>query len=276
MVTGKSRPTAWLLALAGALACEPNVVDAVKEPPPMMMEPEPTPVSPLETSLIHRYSFDGEGTLAVDSKFAAHGDVVGTTLAGDGTLLLLGEQSTQYVNLPNRLISGLTDATFEAWLTWHGGGAWQRIFDFGNNSAGEDLLGSTGTSYLFLTTSSGTDATRMPPTAMRASFSTNGVDDEEICHGTSPFPIDTPTHVALVVDQVNQLMTLYLDGALHQACELTRPLSLIDDVNNWLGHSNYMADVDLAASYDEFRIYNAALTAEELADSFAAGPDTRH
>lgn len=241
----------------------------------MMMEPEPTPVSPLETSLIHRYSFDGEGTLVVDSKFAAHGDVVGTTLAGDGTLLLLGEQSTQYVNLPNRLISGLSDATFEAWLTWYGGGAWQRIFDFGNNSAGEDLPGSTGTSYLFLTTSSGTDATRTPPNAMRASFSTNGVDDEEICHGTSPFPIDAPTHVALVVDQVNQLMTLYLDGALQQACELTRPLSLIDDVNNWLGHSNYMADLDLAASYDEFRIYNAALTADELADSFAAGPDAR-
>ena len=266
---------AWPTALAftafafAALGCEPNVVDAVREPPPVLVE---VPVSPLETALIHRYSFDGDGTQVLDSKGAAHGQVMGATLAGDGTLPLLGERSAQYVDLPNGLISGLTDATFEAWLTWQGGGAWQRIFDFGNSSSGEDVPGSTGTSYLFLTTS-WTDTTYTLPPALRAAFSTNGVDDEELCQGVSPFPIGTPTHVALVVDQAGQTMSLYRDGAHEVTCSLTRPLSLIEDVNNWLGHSNYVADEDLAGTYDEFRIYGAALTADELADSAAAGPD---
>ena len=36
----------------------------------------------------------------------------------------------------------------------NGGGAWQRIFDFGTNSSGEDAQG-TGLNYLYLTPSSG-------------------------------------------------------------------------------------------------------------------------
>lgn len=272
MAERATRTTCQVLLLLGlpGLACEPNVVDAVREPPEM---PMPMPVSPLETALIHRYGFDGTGTAVLDSKGAAHGEVAGSELLGDGTLPLAGERTAQYVNLPNALVSGLSDATFEAWLTWHGGGAWQRIFDFGNSSSGEGVPGTIGTSYLFLTTSSSTDTARMLAPAIRAAFSTNGVDGEEICHGPAPFPIGVPTHVALVVDGAAQTMSLYLDGAPLVDCELLRPLSLIDDVNNWLGRSNYVADVDLAASYDEFRIYGAALTAEELLESFASGPD---
>jgi len=264
--------TLSLLLVPLWLGCEPNVVDAVLEPPEMPEpepdpEPEPEPTDPLQTSLIHRYSFDGTGTAVLDSKGAAHGDVIGTELAGDGTLALLGERSGQYVNLPNGLVSGLTSATFEAWLTWQGGAAWQRIFDFGSSSSGEDMQGTVGTSYLFLTTASST------PPALRAAFSTNGVDDENICQGPAAFPSMTLTHVALVVDPALQTMALYQDGAHVVTCTLPRPLSLIDDINNWLGRSNYVADVDLTGSYDEFRIYGAALTAEQLAESYAAGPD---
>src|SRR5687767_13508129 len=83
-----------------ALGCDANVVDAVRAAPPEPEpEPEPEPLSPLETSLIHRYSFDGDGTLVFDSKYAANGEVVGTTLSGDGTLSLLGKESVQYVDL---------------------------------------------------------------------------------------------------------------------------------------------------------------------------------
>jgi hypothetical protein len=267
------------------LGCEPNVVNAVLEPPEMpdagmaeagtpnagMPDPDPDPVDPLQTSLIHRYSFSGTGTAVLDSKGAAHGEVMGAELDGDGTLTLLGERSGQYVNLPNGLISGLTSATFEAWLTWQGGAAWQRIFDFGSGSSGEDVQGTVGISYLFLTTAS--DPARMPPSALRAAFSTNGVDDEEPCHGPAVFPSMALTHVALVVDPALQTMALYQDGAHLVTCTLLRPLSLINDVNNWLGRSNYVADVDLSGSYEEFRIYGAALSAEQLADSYAAGPD---
>jgi hypothetical protein len=256
--------------LLGICGCDPHVVDAVTDPPP---EPMPIAVSPLESSLIHRYSFDGMDAVALDSKGAAHGQVVATKLTGDGTLSLAGDRSGEYVNLPNGIVSGLDAATFEAWLTWNGGGPWQRIFDFGNSSSGEDMQGATGTSYLFLTTASSPDTTRDLAPALRVAYSQNGIDDEEICHGSAPFPTGVETHVAVVVDPSTKSMSLYQDGALVQACAFTRPLSAIDDVNNWLGHSNYAADVDLSAIYDEFRIYAAALTPEQLADSYAAGTD---
>jgi hypothetical protein len=271
---------AWLpLSLAlGALGCDAQVVDAVREPPPVQKPPDPPdppePPSPLETSLIHRYSFDGSGSVALDSKGAAHGPLVGVKLAGAGNLPLAGERTGQYVNLPNGFVSGLEDATFEAWLTWQGGGLWQRIFDFGSSTGGEDVAGS-GIRYLFLTTASAPDTVRDLPSALRVAYSQNGVLDEDICQGREPFPIGMPTHVAVVVDHTQQTLALYQNGEQLAQCSLSRPLSAIDDVNDWLGHSNFAADVDLSGTYDEFRVYSAPLSAEQLADSFAAGPDAR-
>ena len=89
----------------------------------------------------------------------------------DFALPELGEGSMQYVDLPNHLVSSLTNATFEAWLTWHGGKVWQRVFDFGTSSEGEGA-GGNGVSYLFLTVSSGNDAARGLSPALRAAFST--------------------------------------------------------------------------------------------------------
>jgi hypothetical protein len=260
------------------LGCNPNVVDAVREPAELpsasVPVPVPTPPNPLESSLILRYSFDGDAAVVLDAKGAAHGQAVGVSLPGTGLLPLAGERSGQFVDLPNNIVSGLGDATFEVWLIWDGGGAWQRIFDFGNSDAGEGAPGGGGTSYLFLTPQTATDATRnLPQSVMRVAYSQNGVADEEPCDAPGVLPSGTPVHVAVVIERAAQSMKLYQDGALIDDCALTRPLSAIDDVNNWLGHSNYQADLDLAGSYDEFRIYGAALTTSQIADSFAAGPN---
>lgn len=283
-----------LTSLLFALGCDPSVVDAVLEPVSAgagsagggSAGTDPggeaganggeagnaTRPSPLAVSLLHRYRFDGEGDLALDSRGAAHGKVEGTTLTGDGGLTLAGARSAQFLNLPNGLVSGLTDATFETWLTWHGGNAWQRIFDFGSNTAGEDVQGTSGRSYLFFTASTAAD-TDQPPGRMRLAYSQSGPEDEELCNAPAPLPIDTPTHLAVVIDSGAQTAALYQDGALVAECPLSRPLSALSDVNNWLGRSNFERDVDLSGRYDEFRVYAAALDAQQIAESFAAGPD---
>lgn len=262
------------LLLLGAVGCEPNVVDAVREPPPVV-EPVPVPEQPpLVTSLIHRYSFDEPGLVALDPKGAAHGQVLGTELPGDGTLPLAGDYSAQYVNLPNRIMSGHDAATFEVWLTWNTAGVWQRIFDFGSSTKGEDVA-DAGATYLFFTTNGAADTTRGLPAGIRVAYSLNGVGDEDVCYGPAAFPLGVETHAAIVVDPDSQTFSIYQDGALVAECQLTRPLSSIDDVNNWLGHSNFKNDRDLAGTYDEFRIYGAALTAKEIAQSFKAGPDAK-
>jgi Concanavalin A-like lectin/glucanases superfamily len=267
-----SRHLPRCLLLLAAAACDPNVVDAVREPPP---KPDDVPVSPLRT-VLHRYSFDGLDVAVLDSKGDAHGEVVGTTLPGFGALPLAGAESGQYVDLPNDIVSGLGDATFEVWLTWTGGRFWQRIFDFGFNSNGEEgLPGPAGTSYLFLTASAPADTARMLPAGFRLAYSNNGVADEDVCQAPAPVPIAVPTHVAVVVSQADESVSLYQNGELLQSCPLARPLSDIEDVNNWLGHSNYESDDDFAGIFDEFRIYGTALTPEELAESYAAGPDAQ-
>jgi len=268
---------ALTLLLLAAVGCDPNVVDAVREPPPAV---EPAPPSPLASSLIHRYSFDGEGAEALDSKGAAHGQILGANLDSHGGLPLAGAKSLEYVNLPNGIVSGLSDATFEAWLTWNGGNAWQRIFDFGNSTGGEDPpppgTNYSGTSYLFLTTNATEDTGRSLPSGMRVAYSRNGVNAEKTCYDSEqPFPKGAEHHVAVVVDAQAATLALYLDGARVDECPLSQPLSAIDDVNNWLGRSNYTIDNELEGDYDEFRIYGAALSADEIANSFKAGPDAK-
>lgn len=272
-----------LLGLGFVLACDPHVVDAVHEPP----DPVPMPSggnggmagapgdepSPLLSSLSHRYRFDGEGTVVLDTRGAAHGTVIGTMLDGTGQLTLAGARTGQYVDLPNGIISGLSSTTIEAWITWDGGDPWQRIFDFGSNNGGEDVQGRSGISYLFFATSSVADTTRNVGGGLRLVYAQDSVGDEDVCAAADPLPSGTATHVAAVVDAAAQTMAIYQDGALVMECPLTRPLSAIADVNDWLGRSNYQADGDFAGKFDEFRIYDAALSASQLGESFLAGPD---
>ena len=102
-------------------------------------------------SLLHRYSFDGTGANVTDSVGNATGNLVnGALLDGSGVLTLPGEhdgQPDQYLNLPNGLISPLSEVTIVAWTTWTGGAGYQRVFDFGISDLGE-VQGNSGKSYI--------------------------------------------------------------------------------------------------------------------------------
>ncbi len=50
-------------------------------------------------------------------------------------------------------------------------------------------------------------------------------------------------------------------------------LASLDDVNCWLGRSQYAADPELTGTFHDFRVYDAALTPSQIAASFAGGPD---
>ncbi len=229
------------------------------------------PASLGATCLAHRYQFEGTGTVVTDSIGASgNGTIVGATLSGTGTVVLSGGTSDQYVKLPSRLISGLgNSATIEAWVTWAGtGGDWQRIIDFGNSTAGQDMQGD-GKSYLFLTPSAAGGGLRVAISAGA------GGGDEDLVTASASLPTAL-THVAVVIDGSAQTLALYQDGALQGAATAIRPsttLGTIDDLNNWLGRSQYAADPELAGTYHELRIYSKALSAAQISASFTAGPD---
>src|SRR5437764_7545509 len=121
-----------------------------------------------KADLTHRYSFN-DGT-ANDSIGGANGLLVNP----DGLATITGGQvnfanngvnnnvlTGHYVDLPNG-IAATSSFTIEGWATWNGGNAWQRFFDFGTNTGGEETPGSstsgyTGTSYYFVTPMTGND-----------------------------------------------------------------------------------------------------------------------
>jgi hypothetical protein len=213
--------------------------------------------------LVHRYSFQGNGTRVVDSVGSANGSLEnGAVLDGAGHASLDGVDD--YVNLPNGLLSDLTDATLVAWVVWNGGPCWQRVFDFGSTDAGEDLVGNA-TSSLFAT------PLRCPGKGPATSFQT--IDDEHSSiDSDTRFPVLKVSALAVVVDSTRQELRMYAAG---EPLGTTEALSLarLSDQNNWLGRSQWVQDKYLQGTYDEFRIYDAALTDAELAVLEAAGPD---
>jgi len=220
----------------------------------------------LETGLAHRYSFSGANTTATDSIGNAHGTIVGVAAAA-GKVTFNGTDD-DYVDLPNGIVSSLSNASFEVWFTWGGGPVWQRIFDFGSNSAGEGNRG-TGLTYLYITPSEG-DAGN----ALRTSFSlnSNGDGDETTTRASAPLPTGSVQHIVLVVDDTGNQLRLYLNATQVGSVAYNGVLSGINDVNVWLGRSNWN-DPPLNGAIDEFRIYDVALSAAQVTASKDFGPD---
>jgi hypothetical protein len=235
--------------------------------------PEDT-CSPLLDALRHRYAFNGFGTVAVDDIAHSDGTIKNAQLNGAGQLDLVRDSvDEQYVELPNGIISVLLSATFEGWVVWTPPPAapkpfWERIFDFGVSMAGEDLR-DHGRSYLFF--APGTP--NSTPPEPRTAFRDDALGVEVTLDSTAAFPTNTETHFAVVVDVAAEELRLYFDGDdKPRVTKLAEPLSAIDDVNNWLGRSQFAADTRFGGSFLEFRIYDEALTPEQLEASKSLGP----
>jgi hypothetical protein len=231
-----------------------------------MINPPSLPEGELEVAraaLALRYDFAGEGTQVKD--------LVGTrdaVLRGDAQLDARGgvelDGYNDYVDLPNGVLSGYTSATIMAWLDWHGGYCWQRVFDFGSSDAGEDRVGNA-TSSLFLTPAS------CPAQVVTSMTERSG--EQQALSANSMFPVNQRVQVVLVVDGERGEVSLYIDGKHEATSPHLHALEELDDVNNWLGRSQWVQDANLNARYDELRIYDTALDARTIELLDYLGPD---
>jgi hypothetical protein len=241
--------------------------------------------------LVHRYSFNGNVN---DSVGTANGTIVdagGPTAVFSGGQLDLSANTGQssngitqdaYVDLPNGMISaaaasGTSGAlSLEFWATVSAQHTWQRFGDFGLANAGEGFSDNGGArDYLYISPNSGRFGNGLATEVHRA----NGSGPEVGLPGE--FPLNEEKHIVGVYDHndtstgANGTMRLYLDGAPLGAEALPTGFNLntFDDDNNWLGRSQW-PDPVFDGLYNEFRVYSHALTASEVAASFAAGPDS--
>jgi hypothetical protein len=217
--------------------------------------------------LAHRYGFnESGGTSVADS--AGGPAWTGTVHNGGalgGGLLTLSSASQQYVTLPAGIVSPPGGITIMAWVKLTSNTNWNRIFDFGNST----------TSYLFLSPQNGASGT------LRFAITTGG--GEQQINWNTNLSTGAWHQVAVTFSGGTGIPgltgsggtgVLYVDGAAVGVSEsLTlNPSSLGNTVNNYIGKSQFSGDPCFNGSMDEFRIYNGALAANEIAQACSLGP----
>lgn len=162
---------------------------------------------------------------------------------------LNGPEPNQYVEMPEGILSGLTDVTIAGWVDWAGDQTWSRIFDFG-----------TGTGVnMFLTPNAGGGAN-----GLRLAITTSGAGGEQQVTSPQELPTTGWQHVAVTL--AGDTATIWLNGeVLASEDDVTLdPADLGDTDQNWIGRSQY-ADPLFNGAVDEFQIFDRALTRAEIA-----------
>ena len=240
----------------------------------------------LNAQLIHRYSFndpagDATGATLVDSVGGANGTVLGAGAFFTGTGLDLpgGASATQaYGDLPNGLISSKNAVTIEGWVTIDSTDqGWARIFDFGSSALAEVTGpggGGEGSDYLFLSATVGGDYNAQRVEVRNEDPAGGGIFTFDSNATTT---IGTPVHFAVTWEDTGvgtSKINYWRDGVrMTTDAVVNSNLADLNDVNTWLGRSNWTADANLNGTFDEFRIYDVALPEQQVTASMNAGPD---
>jgi hypothetical protein len=213
------------------------------------------PASP-GAALQHRYSFNGD---AKDSVGHADGALQGAATISDGQVHLDGTRGT-YVNLPGGLIAGDKAVTFEFWASLGTNRGWCRVFD-----QGSDTFVNGGRLDLYFSPHSGAGDFRLtvmdPNPAERVIRVRGNLDNQ------------TNLHVACVLDPSSGFMGIYTNGILAVSTNNLSSLGSVATNCFYLGRSLFPSDPPLNGSIDEFRIYNAALSAAQISDNYKNGPN---
>ncbi|MBA3483624.1 MAG: LamG domain-containing protein [Pirellulales bacterium] len=252
--------------------------------------------STAQAVLVNQYTFNN-GTANDTGPGAQHGTVVDPTGISKfigGQLDLTANNGVQsatptngaYVNLPNGIASAAigggqaNEASFEMWVTVQQNRFWARLFDFGGSNAGEDTSeGANEQDYLMFVPQgfNNTYGFESHP----AFAGTAGVNGAAVLGAAeSPLPTGVQHHIVVTYDQNDTTggpggtAKVYLNNAapIVGAISANMPLGSIgNEVNSWLGRAQWN-DALIDASYEEFRIYDHALTDSEVTASSTAGP----
>jgi hypothetical protein len=217
-----------------------------------------TAVRELPAPHLHYTMDDVAGDVVPDSSGnGLDGAISGTTglvdAEGGGTALdLPGGSGGGYVTVPRTALEGATDLTVSARVRWDGtGGAWQRVFD----------LGTDTTRYLFLTPSNGDGR-------LRTALTTSGGGGEAQNSGYGPLRAGDWVTLTVTLDTEADRLTTYLDGVAVGTARSTVAagdlLSSAAQSAGYLGRSFY-PDPLLDGAIDDFRLYQSALDAEQVA-----------
>ncbi len=238
----------------------------------------------VQTGLIHRWTFDesADGVTIPDVVGDADAKLINLTgnatiAGGQATLGNTGSQGSaaaagstangDYIDLPNGLISPLTQMTIECWTTWNGTDAiWQRVFDMGTSNGGEDTspAGDQTTFVMVCPDNSGR--------VVQVEYRRLGASTILPINDNGPLAAGEEVLITLVHDDVAGIVKCFINGTIVGAMDAPVTLGEFVDNNIWLGRSQW-GDPLYCGSYNELRWYDTALSAAEIAANYLAGPD---
>ncbi len=246
--------------------------------------------------LTNRWSFNNpagsapDGTTLVDSVSGAVAVIRGQNGVFDGGNIVLpgntvgtvpNAQVAAYVDLSNYLLSSKTNASVEVWATVLSAQGEQVLFDFGswadpewtgNSSSGPDGRSPIRELYLDLETPGGGFNQLFFYTMLDGGSSTR-----------TTFNASTSLHVqyhyvltyqqGLPDNPDGGTFSWYRNGTLLGTTEVGQPLNFLLDDNAWVGRSEITSRPLSNIAVNELRVYDHALTPEEVAADYAAGPN---
>lgn len=214
--------------------------------------------------LAHRWSFNGNLTDSVGGKDATIVDVgPNDAVLSDTEVTMTGgpRDSSDYVALQSHILTSLGDTvTIEAWATQISVQNWSRVFAFGTSTA----------EHMCMSWTMGTDLN----SDHVEFFGTN--DSARLDNTNAPYVLGQEYHIVIVFELGS--MTWYTapaDSPELGPAKGTLPISgltTMNDVNFWLGRSNY-DDNTANARYGELRFWKGALSEMERERLHRRGPD---
>jgi glucose/arabinose dehydrogenase/mono/diheme cytochrome c family protein len=257
---------------------------------------------PARATMVNRWSFNNPAGSAPAGKtftdrisgVVATVDGNGATLTGTSIVLpgtTTGAQSnaniSAFLNLPAGVISSKTNLSVEIWATPISAKSWQRIFDFGDMAVGDGLgapgqwtgatapNNSSSSDDMMLAMESGAAFTNPPLSEARLNAGTKYQVTSSLTTAAATLYhfVLTFTDGAGAYGTGGGQVAWYRNGVLVGTVGVPFHLYNINDVNDWIGRSQFSADSLANIAYEEVRIYDNAMTATDVTNSYNAGPN---
>lgn len=192
---------------------------------------------------IKRVTGKPEGAYSIDSV-----NIYGKTVKA---LNLPGGDDGTYLQLPDGILNGKDTATISMWVKLSTDQAYQRIWDFGNDT----------TSYIYLLSHGANEGHQ----GYAAAITKSGWSDEKGVEKGADNNIALNRWVLTTVVMDGTTMSLYENGELIGTSDTQLKLSdLGDTVANYVGYGQFK-DAPTKGQFAEVKIYEKALTATEIA-----------
>ena len=177
---------------------------------------------------------------------------------------MLSSASNGYVSMPPNILAGATEATIAAWVYLTTAQPYQRIFDIGiDGHSSTNPVNGTTNRYMNMVPAT-YETTTLAHRKLTFYITNSGRPGEQSIAAPTTFPTATWTHVAVVLGV--GLVSLYIDGivAVTSTTVTLRPADLGVTDYAYIGKSQFSENPNLNGEIDDFRIYNRALSAEEI------------